>query len=1001
MITQNMNSNYKYYNFKQRLNDLPKLLTKEEIKKLKIDPTKEHYISIFRYNDNHEKLYKATDKPSLKGSNFHNVLTDVLVWDFDDSNNPENARTDVIELAHRLNDKFDIDPDDMHVSYSGNKGFHLEVKLDRDITQDQFKQITTQLVETPQKLKTYDASVNDPARVLRMENTANPKTGLYKVPLHIEELAGMEIAHIKQVASKPRTVLPFKNPNPIKLPEVVFKIPEPKKVNKVADPKEFDKTAIPKGWKPYKWALAQGFFEKGERHNALMVIAATCRALGYDKTSAYYLCKNALKQQANRLGIIQDDKKEELWHDIIEGSVYSDSWEGGAYSPQTNPWLKQYCERMNFNIEREDPIETIVQLHDIEAEFIDYVKNIDQNTILTGIQELDTELPLTIGMNLGIIGAASSGKCLGKDTPVLMYDGSIKMVQDIKVGELLMGDDSTPRTVITTCTGKEQLYKVHQDNGSPYIVNESHILSLKSSLSRHGNVPVVKDISILDYLNTNKEFKRYYKGYKVGVEFQEKETLLDPYFLGIWLGDGDKNEARITNNDPQIIEYLIEYSKKLGMGHRIDTDRRNKVTTVHITNGKTGGKENPLMYILRQEKLEGNKHIPANYLLNSRENRMKLLAGLIDSDGHFNTSNHYEFCFSDKNLADQIVFLVRSLGFKCTINQKVGGCMYKGKFREGLYHRIYINGDEINEVPVKLLRKKAIKNSIKAVLSTSIVVEKLEIGDYYGFEIDGNHRFLLGDFTVTHNTALSLKILENTSNAGVVSVFASLDMRRNRLYEKLLYRLSGLTRTELYKRIQENNAEDIFQKVRDEYKNVYFYDRSCPSVDDIRAYILNIEAKSGKKVKLVMVDYFERVNAERSDDTAASKEVAGKLQDLVNDLNVCLITLVQPNKFSLAGGPDTPILNYTAIKGSSYLYQAFRSIISIWRPFFTPELKDKDKYMQMAILKNDLGELNTFDFAWEGKRGEIRTPSEEQRDELAEWMEEKNKKKQSADQEAF
>lgn len=650
MVTQ-QNMTHKYYNFKQKVGDLPRLMTIDEFNQTKLDNTKEHYKSIFRYNDEHAKLYKAGEKPSIKGSKFHNVLTDRLVWDFDDATDPEKARNDVIALADKLHNEYDVSPEQMELSFSGNKGFHLTLKLANDITQEQFKNVTTKIA---QGLPTYDPSVTDPARLLRIENTVNPKTGLYKVPLTVFETDTMTMEQIKALASEPRNDLPV-NTNPVELPEALFVVKEKKpSKNKEIINMEFDPKTAPKGWKVYKWALAEGFFEQGERQNALMVIAATARALNYSKEKAYYFCKDACEKRAKRTG--QDDySTDEIWNNII-ATVYSDSWEGGAYSPQSNPWLKSYCDRMGFTTEKEDESDKIYQLHDIEVEFVDYVKNIDDNTILTGIRELDTELPLTIGMNLGIIGAASSGK-----------------------------------------------------------------------------------------------------------------------------------------------------------------------------------------------------------------------------------------------------------------------------------------------------------------------------------------------------TALALKILENTSNAGVVSVFASLDMRRNRLYEKLLYRLSGLNRSELYKRIQENNASDIFEKVRREYKNVFFYDRSCPSVDDIRRYISNIESNTGKKVKLVMVDYFERIGADRSDETAASKEVAGKLQDLVNDLNVCLITLVQPNKFSLAGGPDTPILNYTAIKGSSYLYQAFRSIISIWRPFFTPELKDKDKFMEMAILKNDLGELNTFQFEWEGKRGEIRSISEEAREQLETWLEQKNKKKEASD----
>ena len=78
-----------------------------------------------------------------------------------------------------------------------------------------------------------------------------------------------------------------------------------------------------------------------------------------------------------------------------------------------------------------------------------------------------------------IMGPPGHGKCLGKNTPVIMYDGSIKMVQNIKAGDAIMGDDSTPRKILSTCTGKETMYKIHQSYGDEYIVNESHILSLK------------------------------------------------------------------------------------------------------------------------------------------------------------------------------------------------------------------------------------------------------------------------------------------------------------------------------------------------------------------------------------------------------------------------------------------------------------------------------------------------------------------------------------------
>lgn len=220
-------------------------------------------------------------------------------------------------------------------------------------------------------------------------------------------------------------------------------------------------------------------------------------------------------------------------------------------------------------------------------------------------------------------------------------------------------------------------------------------------------------------------------------------------------------------------------------------------------------------------------------------------------------------------------------------------------------------------------------------------------------------------------SSLCLNLLNNTSKAGVKSVFASLDMHKNRMFEKVLYKISGLPREKLYEMFKENKEGKLLEKLKEEYGNVFFFNKSSPTVQDIRNYVLSCQDKTGEKIKLVMLDYFERVSSDFGDDTAASKKVAGELQDMVNDLDIALVNLVQPHKNALSGGPDSPIYDYTKIKGSSYVYQSMRIIMSIWRPFYNPKTFVDDKYMQMAILKNDLGELNEFAFNWNGPKGEI------------------------------
>lgn len=243
-------------------------------------------------------------------------------------------------------------------------------------------------------------------------------------------------------------------------------------------------------------------------------------------------------------------------------------------------------------------------------------------------------------------------------------------------------------------------------------------------------------------------------------------------------------------------------------------------------------------------------------------------------------------------------------------------------------------------------------------------------------------------------TSLGLEILNRTSKAGVRSVVASLDMAQNRIFEKLLYRLTGYDRTQLYQIFKDDKEAPLMKQLQEEFGNVNFFKKSCPAVQDIRDYITRCNEQGPDRVKLVVIDYFERIVSDMGDDTAASKRIAGELQDLVDDFDICLITLVQPNKNALSGGPDLPIYDYTKIKGSSFVYQAARIIMSCWRPFYTPKNFHNDKYMQVAILKNDLGELNEFSFNWNGKRGVVTEMEDFQRSEFEEMlrkkMEEKN-----------
>lgn len=340
---------------------------------------------------------------------------------------------------------------------------------------------------------------------------------------------------------------------------------------------------------------------------------------------------------------------------------------------------------------------------------------------------------------------AGFGKCLGKDTPVLMFDGSIKKVQDIHMGEFIMGDDSTPRKVLSTCTGTEQLYKIVPTKGDSYIVNESHILSLKRSKTSK-----IEDIELKDYLDIASARKKRLKGYRVPISFPEKEVPLDPYMIGYWLGDGMSASARISCQDSTVLHYFHRNLGKYGLF--LDYVSQYDYAIM-------GKKPNYFFKTLRDLNLIKNKHIPFVYKCNSRKVRLQVLAGLLDSDGSA-IKGGWDFCQKNETLFDDVMFLARSLGFACYKQKCTKTCTNApGGPKTGTYFRCSISGAGTEEVPCKVPRKRVgAREQIKNVLNVGIKVEKLEVGEYFGFEIDGNRRFVLGDFTVTHNTTVALAL---------------------------------------------------------------------------------------------------------------------------------------------------------------------------------------------------------------------------------------------------
>lgn len=364
--------------------------------------------------------------------------------------------------------------------------------------------------------------------------------------------------------------------------------------------------------------------------------------------------------------------------------------------------------------------------------------------------------------------------CHEKNHPILMFDGTIRKVQDIRVGDVLMGNDSTPRNVLALCRGRERMYRINPLRGESFVVNENHILSLvsttESNIKKFSSVQnggEITNISVREYLKKSKTWRHLRKLYRVPVDYHANVDLpIPPYILGLLLGDGCiTNGVELTSADDELGDEFIHYANVMGCRTYVRGKDDNKASSYKLVLSR--GSYNPVISILEQLGLYGHsaerKFIPHEYLIASRDQRLQLLAGLIDSDGYIDRSN-IDYITKSQELAGDLTQLARSLGFMVTCREKYSSCQTG---TSGWYFRLNISGD-MSLIPFRRKwhqKKQKQRKQKKNVLRTGFTVEELPEDDFYGFSLDGNHLYVDGNFFVHHNTGKSLVLGQIATDA--------------------------------------------------------------------------------------------------------------------------------------------------------------------------------------------------------------------------------------------
>lgn len=294
------------------------------------------------------------------------------------------------------------------------------------------------------------------------------------------------------------------------------------------------------------------------------------------------------------------------------------------------------------------------------------------------------------------------------DTPLLTTRGWTTMA-DIRPGDSVFGPDGKPTKVLAKSAVFEdrQLYRVTTNDGAVVMCDGEHRWRVRiNRKTRRWTTYTTEELLVRDHGG----FVRKYSNGTIehipdagisepraamipstaAVELPEQKLMVDPYVLGLWLGDGNSRQAIITCHDDDAAHI------------RPEIERRGYTTTDQGTKMTFGILE--LKVKLRELGVLGSKHIPAQYLLGAVQQRRDLLKGLMDSDGTVSKKGQCYFCQKDEGLIWQVRELLWSLGIRNTLGHTPA--MLNGR-QYGLSNKITFYDNDCFFLPRKRQRTKA------------------------------------------------------------------------------------------------------------------------------------------------------------------------------------------------------------------------------------------------------------------------------------------------------
>ena len=364
--------------------------------------------------------------------------------------------------------------------------------------------------------------------------------------------------------------------------------------------------------------------------------------------------------------------------------------------------------------------------------------------------------------------ARKNGKGLALDTPLPCPSGWTTM-GEVKPGDALY-DEQGNKCHVTFVSEIHHIdcYEIEFSNGEKIVCDGDHRWLTTACVSRPG---VGRDTSpcphtavrdVRELYRTQTYGKRGDRNHSIAMPEpicgEEKDLPIDPYLLGVWLGDGQTNAPRVYCGG----EDVREMTRHLGeCGWPMQLAREKTSWCITLTDGirEHNKTKDCLTKRLRGLGVFGNKHIPSEYLRASFEQRLKLLQGLMDTDGTCDRRGRsQEFVTKLTALRDGICELLASLGIKFSCRTKIPVCNGKRIDTEVYVIQFCVNRDRF---PVFRLKRKLERQKVSSVAPRSRTVQMVSIKEVSSvptkcIQVDSpSSLFLCGKTMLpTHNTAL-------------------------------------------------------------------------------------------------------------------------------------------------------------------------------------------------------------------------------------------------------